>query len=216
MRVIKVCVFAIVLLWVRFASADVIISEIMYDPASKEDPKGVIVEWVELYNSGDKAVSVEGWYLEDEDGKTTPLPKGATLKPGQAVVLVPVGMTEEEFRKAWGEGFDIYIMGGWHRPGLNGLGNNASEKNEVLSLRSPEGKVADEANYHSEGDWPEVKAGGGPSIVVKPEALNAKANDSGKNWAMSKEGELGAITCKKTEAFGGKDVGSPGKVATKD
>lgn len=216
MNTCKLWTIGALLLLSRAASAEVIISEIMYDPASKEDSRGVVVEWVELYNAGDKPVSVEGWYLEDEDGKTNPLPKDATLKPGQAVVLVPAGMTVEEFRKAWGEGFDIYIMGGWHRPGLGGLGNSASAKNEQLSLRKPDGKVADEANYESAGDWPELKSGGGPSIVLKPDALSSKANDSGKSWVAAKEGELGAITCKQTENFGGKDVGSPGKVATKE
>jgi hypothetical protein len=195
------------------ACAEVIISEIMFNPASKEDPKGNIVEWVEIYNAGDKAVDISGWFLQDEDGKTVPLPRNTTIKAGQAVVLVPAGMTEEKFRAAWGEGFDIYPLGGWTKGGMNGLANNPSETNEKLSLRMPDGKVADDAHYRIDGDWPKPPKPAGGSLILKPDSLNSKANDNGKNWVYAEAGKLGAKNNTKTEEFNGKDVGSPGVVA---
>lgn len=194
------------------AQGEVIISEIMYNPASKEDPKGNIVEWLELYNTSDKPADVSGWFLQDEDGKTVGLPRNTTIKAGQAVVLVPAGMTEQRFRAAWGEGFDIYPLGGWSQPGINGLANKPREKNELLSLRKADGSVADDAHYKLDGDWPKPGRGG-PSLVLKPDALNAKANDSGKSWVYADAGKLGAKENVKTEEFNGKDIGSPGVVA---
>lgn len=210
---LRALMFAFIIASHPTAHAEVIISEIMFNPASKEDPKGNIVEWVEIYNAGDKAEDISGWRLQDEDGKTVDLPRNTTIKAGQAIVLVPAGMTVENFRAAWGEGFDIYPLGGWDKPGINGLGNTPSEKNELLSLRKSDGSTVDEAHYKIDGDWPKPGRGGGPSLMLKPDSLNVKANDSGKNWAYAQAGKLGAKENTKTEEFNGKDVGSPGVVA---
>lgn len=195
------------------ASAEVIISEIMFNPASKEDPNGNVVEWVELYNSGEVPLDVSGWYLQDEDGKTVGLPRNTTIKAGEAIVLVPVGMDEEKFHAAWGKGIVVHSLGGWTKAGMNGLGNNPGEKNELLSLRKADGTMADDAHYKIEGDWPKPPRGGGASLVLKPDAMNSKANDSGKNWVYAEAGKLGAKNNTKTEEFNGKDTGSPGVVA---
>jgi len=213
LRATVLAVFASALIGASASNGEVIISEIMFNPASKEDPKGNIVEWVEIYNAGDKAEDISGWYLQDEDGKTIGLPRNTTIKPGQAVVLAPAGMTEENFRKAWGEGFDIYQLGGWTKAGMNGLGNAPTEKNELLGLRKADGGVADDAHYKVDGDWPKPARGGGPSLVLKPDSLGTKANDSGKNWVYAQAGKLGAKENTKTEEFNGKDLGSPGVVA---
>ncbi len=202
-----------VLIHASAATGEVLISEIMYNPNSTEDPKGNIVEWVELYNNSDRPLDLSGWFLQDEDGKTAPLPRNTTIKAGQAIVLVPAGMTVEKFREAWGEGFDIYPLGGWHRPGLNGLANKPSETNELLSLRRADGTIADNAHYRIDGDWP--KPVPGSSLVLKPGALSPTDNDDGKNWVYAKKGELGAKENVKTEEFNGKDTGSPGVVAKK-
>lgn len=195
------------------AQGQVIISEIMFNPSSTEDLKVNLVEWVEIYNPTDQPVDVSGWHLSDEDGKTAGLPRNTTIKPGQAIVLIPAGLSAEKFREAWGEGFEVFPVTGWDKPGLTGLGNSPSAKNELLTLRNAEGGVADEAHYKIDGDWPKPERGGGSSLVLKPDALSAQANDSGKSWAYAEAGKLGAKNNKKTEVFNGKDTGSPGVVA---
>ena len=195
------------------AHAEVIVSEIMFNPASKEDPKVNLVEWVEIYNTGDTAVDVSGWFLQDEDGKTAGLPRNTTIKAGQAIVLVPAGMSVEKFRAAWGEGFDVYPLEAWAKGGINGLGNKPDAKNELLSLRKADGTAADEAHYKIDGDWPTPPRAGGGSLVLKPDALSAAANDSGKSWVYADAGKLGAKNNTKTDDFNGKDAGSPGVVA---
>lgn len=201
-------------------SGQVLISEIMYNPDSSEggvgkDASPNQTEWVELYNGGDKAVSLAGFYLQDEDGQTKPLPEGTTIKPGQAIVLIPSTQSIEDFQAAWGEGYDIYRLDGWvkGKNTLSNLANQPSDTNEILTLRNQEGQVVDEVNYDDEGDWPRDSPDG-PSIMLNPDALDPDKNNDGKNWSRSTKEKWGAWHAKKTEDYSSGDVGSPGKVVT--
>lgn len=200
------------------AAGQVIISEIMYNPASYEGGVGKDAppnqtEWIEIYNAGDEAVSLAGWYLEDGDGQTEGLPESATIEPGEAIVLIPGVQSVTDFREAWGKGFQVFKLDGWAKGDnpLNNLSNSPSEKNEILTIRDSEGKVIDEVNYDDEGDWP-TDSPHGPSITLKPDALDAKKNDDGKNWVRSEPDKLGAKNAKKTDEYKAEDIGSPGKV----
>jgi len=198
---------------------EVIISEIMYNPASKEggvtpDAPPCETEWVEIYNTGDKAVSLTGYFLQDGDGKTQALPENVSIAPGEAIVLIPGNQSVEDFRAAWGDGFQVFPLEGWStgKEGLNNLGNSPSEKNEILALCNEKAEVVDEVNFDDEGDWPSDSPDG-PSITLKPDALDTAKNDDGKNWARSEPGKLEAHNAKQTPEYKPEDVGSPGKVA---
>lgn len=191
--------------------AVVIISEIMYNPASKEAIPNK-TEWVEVYNPSDAAVDLSGWCLEDEDGKTEPIPDGTTLAPGRALVLIPADQTVEGFRAAWGDGAIVVPINGWGKPGLTGLGNHPTEKNEILKLVRKDGSVSDTVNFDDEGDWPSDDPDGA-SIYLLPGKLDSEANDHGKAWARSAVGTHGAFACKIDGDFTAPDVGSPGTVA---
>lgn len=200
------------------AQGQVIISEIMYNPASFEgavgdDSKPNQTEWIEIYNAGKEEVSLSGWYITDGDGKTEGLPNSAKIAPGEAVVLIPGVQSVTDFREAWGKGFQVFKLDGWAKgeDPLNGLTNSPSDKNEVLTLRDKQGEAIDEVNYDDEGDWP-TDSPHGPSIALKPDALDAKKNDDGKNWVRSEKGKYGADHAKATEEYKAEDVGSPGKV----
>lgn len=197
--------------------AEVIISEIMYNPDSSEgrpqDRLPNLVEWVELYNTGPKVVDLSGWYLQDEDGITAPLPNRTSIKPGQAIVLIPGDQTVEAFRAAWGEGYDVYPLNNWSSPGIGGLANTPSETNEILTLRDGRGRLIDEVNYDDDDPWPTDNPDG-PSIYLVPAALNATGNDKGANWRRSEVDKRGARANQETEIYNGQDVGSPGVVFT--
>lgn len=66
-------------------SSDVVINEI--------ESNGDATDWVEIYNKGEHAVDISGWYLTDDDttrlenGKTTPLPEGTILESGAYFVF---------------------------------------------------------------------------------------------------------------------------------
>lgn len=196
----------------------VIITEIMYNPDSYEggvgpdDPPNQ-TEWIEIYNAGDKEVDLQGYFLQDEDGKTEGLPESAKIAPGEAIVLIPGTQSVTDFRAAWGKGFQVFKLDGWAKGDnpLANLANSPSDKNEILTLCDKDGKVIDEVNYDDEGDWPKDEPDG-PSIALKPDALDAAKNDDGKNWVRSEKGKLGAENANKTEEYSDADLGSPGKV----
>lgn len=204
--------------------AQLVITEIMYNPDSHEggvgpnaDPNQT--EWLEVYNAGDEPVLIAGWRLQDEDGQTVGLPEGATIAPGEAVVLIPGTQTVEDFRAAWeteeANGFQVFALDGWARgdDAMSNLANGPSSTNEVLTLRDAEGEVVDEVNYDDEGDWP-TDSPDGPSITLSPDSLNPETNDEGSAWSRSAPGQGGAWQNIKTEDYNGEDTGSPGVVAT--
>lgn len=201
-------------------SGQVLISEIMYNPDSYEGGIGKGAppnqsEWVELYNAGDEAVSLAGFYLQDEDGKTEPLPSSAKIEPGQAIVLIPGVQSVGDFRKAWGKGFEVYKLDGWAKgeDPISNLANSPSSSNEVLTLRNKAGEIVDEVNYDDEGDWPSDSPDG-PSISLNPDSLDPEKNDTGSNWSRSEKGKHGAEPAKETDEYSNGDIGSPGRVAT--
>ena len=211
---------AMILLGSGPVSGQVLISEIMYNPDSSEggigkDAKPQQTEWVELYNAGDEAVSLAGFYLRDEDGQTAPLPDSATIKPGQAIVLIPSTQSVADFRAAWGKGFDVYKLDGWtgDKDSLSNLANSPSDINEVLTLRNAADEVIDEVNYDDEGDWP-TDSPDGPSIALNPDALDPDKNDDGKHWSRSEKDKHGGRHAKKTDEYSEEDIGSPGTVVT--
>lgn len=200
----------LVCLMASTARGEVLITEIMYNPASSEKLPNK-VEWVEVYNSGDEAVKLDGWFLQDEDGKTKPMSEGTTLDAKKALVLIPAEQTIEEFRNAWGEGVPVLRMEQWGDNGILGLSNAPSDKNEKLQLVDANENVVDEVNFDDEGDWPADKPQG-PSIYLLPGKIDTASNDDGKQWRSSKAEKHGAQHAKKTETFSDLDVGSPGRV----
>src|SRR3954471_1751142 len=91
------------------ASADVIISEIMYNPQGTDVVTTVVPninrEWVELYNTGSTAVDLSGWQFGDsQDGDwASPFPAGTTIGANQALVVTGDAAT---FDLEWGAGIN--------------------------------------------------------------------------------------------------------------
>ncbi len=102
---------------------DVIISEIMYNPASIEgdfdnDLFTSNAEWIELFNTSYTDINIGGWFFQDEDvdesgDACTPLRGGSfpdfILRSFEVVVVIPDGAeifgqkpTVADFRTAWG------------------------------------------------------------------------------------------------------------------
>ncbi|MFG0282836.1 MAG: lamin tail domain-containing protein [Phycisphaerales bacterium JB039] len=193
------------------AVADVIISEIMYNPDSDESQPND-VEWIELYNNGDSAVDISGWYIQDEDGATDGIRPPAIIAPGEAVVLVPHPMTQDIFYSAWGDGYQVFIITNWAYPAdFQGLSNSPAPDNEILKLRDAAGSVMDEVNYDDADPWPRDDPDG-PSICLYPDKHDAISNDDGANWRLSADGVAGGRIVIPGFEFTGFDVGSPGVV----
>ena len=144
--------------------AKVVISEIMYNPASTELKNET--EWVEIANVGTEAIDLKDWHLDDED-KGTWGKFACTLAPGGVAVLVNKDkMTEEAFRAAWDATHDTpegsaspeavaahtyQIIGvTW-----GGIANSPSAKNEILQLLNENDEVVCEVKQGR--DFPKIK-----------------------------------------------------------
>ncbi|MEQ9455453.1 MAG: lamin tail domain-containing protein [Phycisphaeraceae bacterium] len=197
------------------AAVAIVITEIMYNPASNEK-QPVKVEWVELYNRSDEPVDLSGWKLADEDGESAPIPDNAILPGGQALVLIPDAQDPRAFRSAWpqrrGEQtYPVLQLDGWRRGGFGGLSNQPSPTNEVLSLRRPDDSIADLVNFDDTDPWP-TDTPEGPSIYLLPHAIDPDLNDDGRNWARSEPRTHQARNAFNRAGYSELDIGSPGVV----
>ena len=102
--ILFLCTVLAVLAAALAAGAEVVISEVMASNGLYEN--GHAYDWVELCNTGDKTVSLGGWYLSDS--KKDPLkwsfPAGTKLKPGHYLTVFCTG---EEVKNA-GKGDTFY------------------------------------------------------------------------------------------------------------
>ncbi|MEM6552345.1 MAG: lamin tail domain-containing protein [Planctomycetota bacterium] len=200
------------------SDAEVVISEIMYNPASFEGfpaqdgkpGKPNKSEWVELYNTGTDRVDLTGYRLSDEEGQTGLIPGGVKLEPQTALVLIPAEQSIAEFQKAWGEGFRIVRLTEWGTGGMSNLSNSPSPSNETLNLLDASGSTVDSVNFDDESPWPSDDPHG-PSIYVLPGQLDN--NDQAGSWARSAVGVHEAKAAIRGQHFRDQDIGSPGVVA---
>jgi hypothetical protein len=84
---------------------DVIMTEIMYNPASNESAPA-ITEWIEIYNTTGSPIDLTGWYIADEDGRSGDFEAYTLPAHGVAVVICKgtssKPLTKADFTAAWG------------------------------------------------------------------------------------------------------------------
>jgi hypothetical protein len=184
------------------APGNVIITEIMYNPAGA---LGAKPEWVEITNVGAATADVGNWYLINGAGVSAAVPAGTTLAPGASLVLSLDTLTSD-FLASWDPN-------GTRNIGVDAVGSNMALDNalETLELADPNGLPVDAVNYFDGlNGWPAEN--GMASIYLLPGGMSGDGNDLGANWALSAAGVDGAYESTTTAAFGGPNVGSPGLV----
>ena len=182
-------------------TGEVVISEIMYDPAGRESA----TEWVELYNRGTTTADVSGWYLDDEDLiKWGGIPAGTTIPAGGVLVLYNGWTgTAADFRTAWNVPAAAGVVGvTW-----GDFNNSPTAVNEILVLKDPSGAVRNTANFAEDGtNWPAYV--NGASLYLKNLTSD---NNVGTNWRSSVVGTDGAVN-PVSAIYNAADAGSPGRV----
>src|SRR3954468_15167746 len=184
--------------------AEVILSEIMYDPQNTDTNR----EWVELFNTGASAVSLSGWQfgLPSNNLWTTALPASASIGAGQALVLTPSTATLDS---DWGSGLNRIQVSNF--PSLtNDPNNNVADA--TLAIRNASSVIQDQVTYSDGSGWPTTNGNDGNSIYVLPQSLTSAANNSGANWKPSSQGVYGAVW--KSAGGASENHASPGVVAT--
>jgi hypothetical protein len=164
-----------------YQSGELLVTEIMKDPAVVTDTKG---EWLEIHNPGDQPVDIEGWVLADEGGEMHVLFNdwnGLLVPPGGEFVVGRNGDPIEN-----GGVLVDYVITGFT------LGNT---DDEVLLL-SPSAVRADAVVYSDAAGWPDVA---GASMSLSGDSYDAVLDDDPLRW------------CAAQQAWGtGSDLGTPG------
>lgn len=194
--------------WTISARAEVIISEIMYNPQGTDLDTTVTPnisrEWVELYNTGTSAVDIGGWQFGDSQDNqwATAFPAGTTIGANQALVVTGDTIS---FDKEWGNGINRIQVANFPT-----LANNPSPREETASIRNASGVFVDSVNFDAANGWPRVDGSDGQSIVLSPQGLSSTGNNVGTNWKPAMRGVYGATF----RSADGENHGSPGLVDT--
>jgi hypothetical protein len=187
--------------------AEIIISEIMYNPAGPDRDATAAVpfnrEWVELYNNGPAAINLAGFQLggSTETSYSTPFPTGSWLQPQSALVVTGDSTT---FDAMWGKGINRIQVGNFPD-----LVDPPTTTAPLVALRDGNRNFFDRVYYQSTtAGWPRVDNAQGQSIFARPVGLGGGTNNVGKNWSPSMWGAYGA----RFSSVGGENHASPGVV----
>lgn len=164
----------------------IIVSEIMYHPYHDYlvyEPENVFAEYIELFNSSQSSVNLEGWNFSK--GVDIVFPDVTIASGGYLVVCAD----KNAFNVLYPEVTNV--IGGW----IGKLNN----KGERIELVNAEGKIIDTVAYYDEGDWgrrelgpidhnhrgwqwSNAHDGGGRSLEL---ICPSMPNEYGENWAAS-------------------------------
>ena len=154
------------------APSEVIITEIMQNPASVSDANG---EWFEVYNSGSSNIDINGWIISDNGSDSHLINEEIILSQGQYFVF--------------GRNADIASNGGvnvdYEYSGFT-LGNS---DDEIVIFSSDGVTEIDRVEYDGGQSWPDPT---GASMTLSNLASD---NNIGSNWQTSEtaygDGDLG-------------------------
>lgn len=180
----------------------IVISEIMFNPASDESG-AASPEWIEVVNTGTAATDLGGWRFDDEDSSNWgAIPAATILNPNQIAVFFDASFTTAAaFRTAWSVPAGAIVVGiSW-----GNLANSPSPTNEILQLFDNINVQQDIVNFDDTNPWP--SGAEGPSIYLKNLAAD---NNAGSNWGRSTAG-VKAVAASGTP-YSAADIGSPGRV----
>lgn len=167
--------------------ADLIFTEIMYNPKSGEPAW----EWVEVYNNGTTGEDLKDWVFDDINSEAqsgSNISSGTIPAGGLAVLFNVDKVSQSGFQNAWGSVANLVGVTGWSKIELNNSG-------DTISLWSKwEHYVGDHEDHNNAfvtqsytDSSPFPNSNNSASIALS--SLSADPSDGG-NWALSTVGDI--------------------------
>jgi len=151
------------------APGDIVITEVMKDPAFVTDANG---EWFEVYNASASIVNLEGWTLRDTGSESITLSNGGNgiyVAAGRYLVL---GSNADALANG---GIAVGYDWDWTLFKLD----NADDE---IVLVAPGNVEIDRIEYDNGFLWPDVT---GSSLSLRSGVLSASGNDDGNSWCAA-------------------------------
>ena len=190
----------------------IVINEIESDDPEKGN------DWVEITNIGTETVTISGWYLTDDkgverktEGKTTALPEGTVLKPGEFLVLEETVNFDFGFGKADtailyngndeqvdSYGYTSVAEGTWSRQkdgsfadakATKGAANASPSASKPTTPTTKSSLVLNEINS-SPDDWVELMNTGAETVDISGFELRDNSDDH--RWRFPDESTIAA------------------------
>lgn len=145
---------------------DIIITEILHDPAVVSDLVG---EWFEVFNTTNTAIDIEGWILSDlgnnshtivSSGGVTVVPANGYLVLGRSTDMTVNGNAPVDY--AW----TVYTL-------------SNTDDEIIITCGTTE---IDRVEYTGTSPWPDPT---GSSMELSTTAYNSIDNDLGSNWGVA-------------------------------
>ncbi len=188
-------------------SGQVIITEIMYNPASSETTTQT--QYIEIANTTDSPISLLNWTIDDEDADGPNTLPDVTL-PAYGIAVI-CGSTAADFQGAWGTGYIVISLKDDGQIMFN-LANSPAPGDEVVQLRDALNNLVDEVDYDDASPWPADDGTASIYLSIAKNQMNETTNNDGANWSLSASGIDGAFSSTPTGVWDAVDVGSPGNI----
>jgi len=151
------------------APGNIVITEVMKDPAFVADSSG---EWIEVYNASPSVVNLEGWVLRDNGTESITLANGGNgiyVPAGRYLVLGANGDPLTNGGIAVGYDWDWTLF-------------KLDNADDEIVLVAPGNVEIDRIEYDNGFLWPDSA---GLALSLRAGVLSASGNDSGNAWCSA-------------------------------
>ena len=156
-----------------FSAGDVVVTEIMQNPAGVSDNYG---EWFEVYNTTSSDIDLNGWTITDQASSSQ------NVANIESSVIVPSGGYITMGRGGDTDAASANYNGGITHAFVYDAGFLLSNGADEVILVDPSGTIIDEVYYDGGSVFPDPT---GSSMQLDPGFLDASNNDTGSNWCES-------------------------------
>ena len=182
--------------------AVLVISEVMFNPASAEDDW----EWIEIANTGGTDADLAGWVIDDINSVAhvaANIAAGTVPAGGSAILFNVEDVPAADFAAAWGTGMNLVEVTSWGAMGLNNGGDTIGLWSDFASYSGDEAIHANAVLSQTYADIDD----GNASVYLSDLADTA-------SWTLSADGVATPVgTAYGSADAGGNvggEIGSPG------